>query len=235
MSFDVVTFVNQQVGLFTGAATDLEVSDALMANFSNRGRPPKKNMMISGFGVNDAPYATQQTINGKVVKCPAYSCWKNMIDRVHSESNLSRRSTYCGVSVCDEWSSFMGFRRWWVINQVDGWHLDKDILSPLKIYSPDSCIFIPPRLNAFVVDCGKSRGDLPIGVHRNGKAKNFRAQCRDTETRKKVHLGYFSDALEASSAWRSHKLSIAASMREMMDKIDSRIYVGVVRIVNEAK
>lgn len=235
MIFDVVTFVNQQVGLFTGAATDLEVSDALMENISNRGRPPKKNMMISGFGVNDAPYATKQTINGKVVRCPAYLCWVNMIHRVHSELVLSMRPTYSGASICDDWSSFMEFRRWWAINQVDGWHLDKDILSPLKIYSPDSCIFIPPRLNSFVVDCGKSRGDLPIGVHRNGKAKNFRARCRDTEKRKNVHLGYFSDAFEASSAWRSYKLSIAASMRDMMDKIDLRIYAGVVRIVNEAK
>lgn len=121
------------------------------------------------------------------------------------------------------------------MHQVDGWHLDKDIISPLKIYSPDFCILIPPWLNAFVVDCGKSRGDLPIGVHRNGSAKNFRAQCRDTETRKKVHLGYFSDALDASCTWRNHKLSLASSMREMMEMIDQRIYSGVVRIINAAK
>lgn len=37
--------------------------------------------------------------------------------------------SYIGVTVCDEWRSFMKFREWWLENHVDGWQIDKDLLT----------------------------------------------------------------------------------------------------------
>jgi hypothetical protein len=43
--------------------------------------------------------------------------------------------------------------------------LDKDILyKGNKIYSPDTCVFVPQEINALFVKNDANRGDLPIGV-----------------------------------------------------------------------
>ena len=191
--------------------------------------------LVYGVGVNDAPYCTKPTIDGKRFYCPAYVAWNNMLTRSYSAKFHASRPTYSGVTVCDEWHSFMAFRAWWIENQVDGCPIDKDLLSDDACYSPDTCIFVPVWLNAFTTDSCAKRGVYPIGVDfRKGKGR-FRAQCCNHMSKKRDHLGYFDTPEAAHLAWLNRKLEIALELKPKMDEIDLRIYPRVIEIINNAK
>ena len=196
------------------------------------GRPRK---LVGGVGVNDAPYCTQHKIDGNNFMCPAYQAWTDMLTRVYSAKYRARQPTYSGVSVCDEWHSFMSFRSWWMENQVDGWQVDKDILSDAGVYSPEKCIFVPAWLNSFTLDSGSARGEYPIGVAFHKSTGKFRAQCCNPMSKKQEHLGLFETPEEAHEAWLAHKLELALELKPKMDSIDLRIYPRVIEIINNAK
>lgn len=69
----------------------------------------------------------------------AYSKWASMINRCNNG----------WAEVCEEWKTFEGFYPFFKENYVEGWELDKDLLSPpnKKIYSKDTCAFLPQSLN----------------------------------------------------------------------------------------
>ena len=191
-----------------------------------------KRGLVYGVGVNDAPYQTQPIINGKQVACPAYQAWTGMLERAYSAKYHAKNPTYSGVTVCDEWNSFMAFRRWWIENQVDGHQIDKDLLSDDGVYSPNTCLFVPRLLNTFTIDCGAARGEWPIGVCFESSCGRFRADCGNPVSGKRVWLGYFDTPEEAHAAWRKCKLELALELKPKMDEINLRIYPRVIEIIN---
>lgn len=190
--------------------------------------------LVYGVGVNDAGYVFDTTINGRRVRCPAYRSWKNMLERCYSEKFHHRNPTYAEVRVCDEWLSFMAFRKWWVENHVDGWQLDKDLLSDNRIYSPEACIFVPAWLNNFTIDSGTARGEWPIGVCFDSRRRKFESRCRHPFG-KREYLGHFSTPDEANAAWLTRKLEIANELKHLMDDIDARIFPRVIEIISRSK
>lgn len=190
--------------------------------------------MIFGFGINDANYVVYPTINGKQVMCAAYSAWRSMIMRCYSSKRVGKRPTYAGVTVCDEWRSFMAFREWWLENHVDGWHLDKDLLTDNRIYAPENCIYVPSWLNCFNIDNSATRGDNPIGSHFDAASGLYPSQCRNPITGKSEFIGRFKTPLEAHLSWKSKKLEHAERLKSNMDAIDCRIYDRVVEIIKRA-
>lgn len=190
---------------------------------------------VYGVGVNDDTYRTQPIVEGKQVRCPAYCAWKDVLMRAYSQRFHAKNPTYSGVTVCEDWHSFMSFRVWWMENQVDGWQLDKDILSDSREYSPETSLFVPRWLNSFIIDSGAARGAYPIGVDFHKDAGRFRALCRNTMSKKREHLGYFDTPEEAHMAWLNRKLELALELKPRMDSIDLRIYPRVIEIINNAK
>ena len=93
------------------------------------------------------------------------------------------------------------------------WHgkcLDKDIIAPgNKLYSPDTCTFVLPATNLFVIARDASRGDYPIGVSLYKPTGKYQARCQNPFTGKQEHLGLFSTPEEAHEAWRKHKHELA--------------------------
>lgn len=190
---------------------------------------------VHGFGVNDANYSTHKRVNGKRMMCKTYETWKDMIKRCYSKKSQQDCPTYIGVTVCDEWRSFMSFHKWWVENNVDGWWIDKDILTDNRQYSPESCIYVPSWLNTFTIGRDSARGDNPIGASYDKERGLFKASCGNPVTGKVVTIGRFKTPEEAHLAWRARKLEYAAQMKNDMDAIDERIYPRVVEIINRAK
>ena len=190
--------------------------------------------LVYGIGANDADYAVKPRVNGKVVTCKAYSSWKNMLERCYSAKYHLIQPTYAGVKVCDEWLSFMAFRKWWMDHQVDGWQLDKDLLTDDRIYSPETCIFVPSWLNHFSVDRAAARGEWPIGVRYQKIARKFDARCSHPFGRHE-YLGCFSAPEEAHAAWLARKLEIAHELKHLMDDIDARIYPRIIEIISRSK
>ena len=73
----------------------------------------------------------------------SYDTWIGMLRRCYSEKSFIRRPTYKDVTVCEEWHNFQTFVKWYEENYIEGFHLDKDLLSKgNKIYSPETCCFI---------------------------------------------------------------------------------------------
>ena len=82
--------------------------------------------------------------------------------------------------------------------------LDKDILiKGNKIYSPNTCIFVPQSINTLFIKSDKSRGNLPIGVYYKKQNKKYIAQCKINNEKK--YLGSFDTSEEAFQAYKQFK------------------------------
>lgn len=194
-----------------------------------------RKRLVLGVGYNDAPYKSQAYIDGVSVICPAYLCWSNLLKRRYSEPWLSAGKAYRGVTISDEWLSFSSFRDWWLVNQVDGWQIDKDILSNKNHYGKDECIFVPRWLNNFIEQREAGRGEFMIGVTYIKDRCRFQSRCRNPHTLKSETIGYFKNEIDAHLAWRERKLAHAKSLKCEMDAIDLRIYGRVVSIIESAR
>lgn len=156
--------------------------------------------LVYGVGVNDAWYMIHNEGNGKDARCPAYRKWTNMLDRCYSKNLQERHPTYKDCTVCDEWLTFSTFAKWFEINNVKGYHLDKDLKAKgNKTYSPNACLFVPCCINTLLVDCEKSRGDYPAGVSFFKRDEKYVAQI--TIDRKNKYLGLFETPELASDTY----------------------------------
>lgn len=133
--------------------------------------------------------------------------WINMLKRCYSENSLIARPTYRGCSVDERWHNFQVFAEWFYENynpeKMKGWNLDKDIIKKnSKIYSPETCCFVPPEINMLFVNRLARRGKLPIGVSKSGN--KYRAYVRKGDNYA-VHLGVFNTPEEAFYAYKTAK------------------------------
>lgn len=80
------------------------------------------------------------------------SIWKSMMNRCYDPKGKAySRYGGSGVVVCKEWKEYDNFLVWFKDNYIEGFALDKDLLvNGNKIYSPDTCVFIPPTLNSLL-------------------------------------------------------------------------------------
>ena len=159
-----------------------------------------------GVGVNDADYMTQyRDENGKEVRCPYYSRWRDMLKRCYCTKRLEKYPTYKGCSVYEEWLTFSNFRKWMETQDWEGKQLDKDLLvRGNKVYSPDTCVFVSGSLNALTIDSGATRGEYPQGVNWSEKEQGYVARC-STGDGKRKYLGRFKTVDAAEAAYCNHK------------------------------
>jgi hypothetical protein len=163
-----------------------------------------KNKLVCAIGIND--YDGVVYVNGKNIK--SYDCWRHMLERCYSTKYQIRRPTYIGCTVSNEWLQFSNFKKWYGENYREGFELDKDILFPgNKVYSKDTCVFVPQYLNSLLTDHGRARGDYPLGITalkpntRIGRVNTtFLAQCND---RYGNRLTKTFKTIEEASAWYS--------------------------------
>ena len=110
---------------------------------------------VRGVGCYDVGVCTRD-LTGKPVW--QYKLWQSLLQRCFDAKYQLRQPTYQDVTVCAEWLSFGNFLEW-VNNEVDckgkpvGMALDKDlIIKGNKVYSPDTCSFVPKAVNALMTD-----------------------------------------------------------------------------------
>ena len=178
------------------------------------------NKLVWGVGINDLPYRVQinewvtkdggKRIQKPVFRCKYYESWTSMLKRCYSKKDLERYPTYIGTSVCSEWVYASAFKEWMEKQDWDGKSLDKDIIVPgNKLYSPETCAFVLPATNNFVIASNASRGEYPIGVSLCKPTGRYKASCKNPFTEKREHLGYFSAPGDAQEAWRKRKHELA--------------------------
>ena len=96
----------------------------------------------------------------------AYEYWHRMIERCYSKKYLKKHIRYYLIcTVCDEWLNYYNFNSWFkenyyeIENDNDRICLDKDILvKGNKVYSPETCVFVPNRINCLFTKTDKNRG-----------------------------------------------------------------------------
>ena len=101
--------------------------------------------------------------------------------------------------------------------------LDKDTLvKGNKIYSPETCIFVPQRINYLFLNSGGSRGLLPLGVYTVGKKYASRTSKNG---KRSVYLGSFDTPEEAFLAYKTAKEAYIKEVAdEYKDKIPKKLY-----------
>lgn len=186
---------------------------------------PSQIKRVFGIGINDARLIGDQPGSSRYEKtkdCPFYTTWSHMIERCYSAKYHERKPSYLGCSVADEWLYFSNFMQWMKTQPWEGSTLDKDILYPgNKIYGPETCVFVPKKLNLFVIDSAASRGNFPIGVCYHKSMNKLRATCSNPFTGKNESLGYYTCPKEAHEAWRKRKHEHACRYADM--QTDQRI------------
>ena len=170
--------------------------------------------------------------NGKPTKC--YTTWRNMLKRCYDPKYHERRPTYKGCKVYDELLNFQNFAKWYEDNyyEIPGekMHLDKDILvKDNKIYSPETSIFVPEKINLLFIKSDKIRGKYPIGVHYSKRDKKNIAQCRvydyKENKKKRINLGSYNTPEEAFYAYKEFKESYVKEVADYYkDKIPKKLY-----------
>ena len=186
----------------------------------------KDKLLPSVLGVGIVGDKYNCKINGKYVK--EYQLWTDMLKRCYGEKRHLRHPTYKDCEVSDNFKSYEHFYDW-CNKQIgfdnEGWQLDKDLLTKgNKVYSEDTCVFIPKEINLALTKSDKIRGEYPIGVCWHKKGKAFVAQV-SKNTVKREHLGSFKTELEAFNAYKEAKESfIKEQANKWKDKIDERAY-----------
>lgn len=213
-----------------------EFSEYLKDNYPVNVASISNRKSLFGVGLNDSNYRTHPRVNGKQISCPIYSVWCSMLCRVYYENKLKLQPAYKDVTVCGEWLNFSNFREWFIENHVDGWQMDKDLLVVgNKVYSPDTCVFVPQWLNSFTISSNSSRGQYLIGVSWDSVKRKFMARCSHPKTKKQQNLGTFYNEEQAYLVWLNRKLEIALELKPEMEDIDLRIYPNVVEIIKNSK
>lgn len=137
---------------------------------------------------------------GKITK--VYYTWHSMIKRCYSENYQRKHITYIGITVCSEWLNFQNFAEWFEENYKEGFSLDKDIICPdCKLYSPETCCFVPREINSVVIKNKSIRGVLLIGVEKSHK--KYKACISKNGIN--VCLGYYDTELEAHLVYKDEK------------------------------
>ena len=125
---------------------------------------------ITVYGVGYFGEGKYKSSYEKGVVYQGYKTWADMLKRCYRTKYKDMYPSYHKIAtVCDEWHCYQVFAEWYENNKYnveERLHLDKDILIPgNKIYSPETCILVPQRINLLFMNKSNSQG-LPNGIRK---------------------------------------------------------------------
>lgn len=151
--------------------------------------------------IND--YDGRVKINGKHIK--SYKVWRSILQRCFNKKVHIIRPTYSNVRVCDEWLKFSNFKEWFDKNypydlEKKGFRLelDKDLLSgDEKIYSPETCVFLPHTVNNFLANKTSRNTSGYSGVSWHKSIAKWEVRINKFNSNKTVALGCYDNINDA--------------------------------------
>ena len=205
--------------LKTGYETTVRLTNIRNGYVKDRHLPSVYNVGILGTKY-------QTTING--VQTKEYELWNSMLTRCYSNTYKKKYPTYEGCEVSDNFKSYEYFYEW-CHKQIgfgnEGWQLDKDLLTKgNKLYSENTCVFLPNEINSLLTRREALRGEHLIGVCWCKRNKVFKAQVNKNKGKKK-NLGFFKTEIEAFNAYKTAKESfVKEQANKFKSQIDDRAY-----------
>ena len=143
-----------------------------------------------------------------------YNTWYHMLLRCYDPYSLnSKNITYRDCIVDKRFHCLQDFGKWFEENyyEIPGEQmcLDKDILCKgNKVYSRDTCIFVPQTINSLIVKSYITKHDnLPIGVCYHKSHNKYMASCSILVNNKNkiITIGYYDDSITAFNAYKLFK------------------------------
>jgi hypothetical protein len=191
---------------------------------------------IYGMGyIGEGKYESH--IENKITK--TYQYWHGILTRCYSNNFQEKNPTYKNCEVCDDWNNFQNFGKWYDENyyEINGekMQLDKDILNKgNKIYSPDTCVFVPQRINTLFTKNEAKRGNFPIGVSWNKTIQKYASVVSVYNTTKKKKerksLGYFDTQKETFDCYKNFKENYIKEVADYYkDQIPKKLYKALYR------
>ena len=152
------------------------------------------------------------------VRSKIYYAWKNILERCYSEKLHKRKPTYKEITICDEWCNFQVFSKWYEENYIKGFQLDKDILvKGNKVYSPETCCFVPSEINNLFTNRKNNRGLLPVGVRKYKDTYRAKLRLNNTQTELKTVF------ITPEEAFYAYKVAKEREIKRMADKWKEQI------------
>ena len=198
--------------------TNLDFKEIKNGSISN---PLHKSLCGVGY-IGIGRYVTS---NNKE-KTKEYSYWHGIINRCYNKKRKNGNNFYEPMYAKEIWHNFQNFAEWMEQNYnpktMDGWHLDKDILiKGNKVYSPETCCFVPQEINTVFTKRQSKRGDYPIGVTK---------VCSSYKVQLNIYgiLNYLGTFKTIEEAFQVYKEAKENYIKEVADKwkdlIDPRVY-----------
>lgn len=151
--------------------------------------------LVCGYGVND--YIGYIKINGKNLK--SYDCWRGILRRCFDKNVRDKEYITENISVCNDWLYFSNFKKWYDEHYIDSYVLDKDLLNKgdNKVYSPETCIFIPKEVDNFIQNMRKNNTTGARYIKVDNRYDTYYVAVTDFITKKKVYYGCFKNIEDA--------------------------------------
>lgn len=171
---------------------------------------------VYGVGISGNKYPIYRNNRNTI----EYNAWRGIIQRCYDPLYRSKWKTYEDVKCCTEWLLYDNFYEWIITQEnYEKWKsikrrcVDKDILiKGNKIYCPEACSLVPPRINALFTKADISRGNLPIGVMLNKRDNTYIAEVDDNN--KHIYLGKYKNQRDAFEVYKEAKEKIIKRIAE---------------------
>lgn len=158
----------------------------------------------------------------------SYKNWYRIISRCYNENLRDKHPSYVGCTVSEDFLHYDRFKAWYIKQKNwdnDDFVLDKDLLSSKtnKVYSAETCIFIPKSINSMLTTTKAKRGGLPMGVSLKTGDTKYTSNCCIRGSDK--HLGMYVSIEEAFVVYKEVKEAYFKEVaNEWKEEIDPRAY-----------
>lgn len=219
----LVEYINNQKVRIIFERTGYELTTSLQAVRNKVVQDPLQPSLY-GVAILGLPLKSYPT---KLTK-EAYRSYVSMIERVY----VRKFNTYIDCSVREDWLVFENYKAFFCEDswRQDGWQLDKDLLVyGNRIYSKDTCVFLPPEINITMTTYREQRTEashnLPPGVSYLSRGKKRYkihkiAACMDPPVKTSE---FFNDPKEAYREYKKFRESVWKYLADKWEgKIDPR-------------
>jgi hypothetical protein len=190
-------------------------------------------MVINDYKNSDGKWV-RHSPRTKILTCTkAGSVWRAIRDRCATGgAQQERRPRYSGCAMSENFKNFQFFAEWCqsqIGYGLKNYHIDKDLLvDGNKLYSENTCVFVPAALNTFLCSHNASRGVYPQGVNLcRGK---FAAQIAINGKTK--GLGYYPTVELAYAAYKTAKETEA---RRWFQRLANKEFIVDPRVIERMR
>lgn len=179
-----------------------------------------------------------KTIDGVCVHWRTRSgCIWNAIQKRTKIGGAVHNETGRYEGVTNKFKGFQEFAEWcqsqegYWLKELNGnfWSLDKDLLDEnnSRCYSPETCVFVPVKVNCLMGPHVKGRAEYGIGVTKTPSGR-FTASIGQYPRK----LGTYDSAMEAHRAWQSAKVKDLLDVSRT-DQLGGKVQSALMRLASK--